>query len=152
MQPYSHLRVHNTSIYIRTEKQIRLFGSLVLLISRAWKGREREDPHTHTHTHTIRFHGMLRTDSTNATLHILYIGLTKHFASPFISRAWAGIVKSTQKLATGWTIRGSNPGGGEIFRNRPDRTWGPPAYGTRGTGSVSRGLKGRCVELTTHPN
>jgi hypothetical protein len=26
----------------------------------------------------------------------------------------------------GWTVRGSNPGGSEIFRNRPDRPWGPP--------------------------
>ena len=24
-----------------------------------------------------------------------------------------------------WTVRGSNPGGGEIFRTRPDRPWGP---------------------------
>ena len=23
-----------------------------------------------------------------------------------------------------WTVRGSNPGGGEIFRTRPDRPWG----------------------------
>ena len=29
-----------------------------------------------------------------------------------------------------WTVRGSNPGGGEIFRIRPD----PPSY-TMGTGS-----------------
>ena len=28
---------------------------------------------------------------------------------------------------TGWTARGSNPGGGEIFRTRPDRPWGPPS-------------------------
>ena len=26
----------------------------------------------------------------------------------------------------GWTVRGSNPGGGDIFRTRPDRPWGPP--------------------------
>jgi hypothetical protein len=26
----------------------------------------------------------------------------------------------------GWTVRGSNPGGDEIFRTRPDRPWGPP--------------------------
>ena len=26
----------------------------------------------------------------------------------------------------GWTVRGSNPGGGEIFRTRPDRSWGLP--------------------------
>ena len=29
------------------------------------------------------------------------------------------------RLATGWTVRGSNPGGGEIFRTCPDRPWGP---------------------------
>jgi hypothetical protein len=28
------------------------------------------------------------------------------------------------RLATGWTFQGSNPGGGEIFRTRPDRPWG----------------------------
>jgi hypothetical protein len=30
-------------------------------------------------------------------------------------------------LATGWTVRGSNPGGGEILRTRPDRPWGLPS-------------------------
>ena len=29
------------------------------------------------------------------------------------------------KLAAGWTARGSNPGGSEIFRTCPDRPWGP---------------------------
>jgi len=29
--------------------------------------------------------------------------------------------------ATGWTVRGSNPGGDEIFRTCPDRPWGPPS-------------------------
>ena len=28
---------------------------------------------------------------------------------------------------TGWTVRGSNPGGGEIFRTCPDLPWGPPS-------------------------
>ena len=28
-------------------------------------------------------------------------------------------------MATGWTIRGLNAGGGEIFRTCPDRPWGP---------------------------
>jgi hypothetical protein len=28
-------------------------------------------------------------------------------------------------MATGWTVRGSNPGEGEIFRTCPDRPWGP---------------------------
>ena len=30
-------------------------------------------------------------------------------------------------LATVWTVRGSNPGGGEIFPNCPYRPWGPPS-------------------------
>jgi hypothetical protein len=25
----------------------------------------------------------------------------------------------------GWAVWGSNPGGGEIFRTRPDRPWSP---------------------------
>ena len=29
------------------------------------------------------------------------------------------------RLATGWTVRGSNPGWGEIFRTCPDQPWGP---------------------------
>jgi len=30
-------------------------------------------------------------------------------------------------VGIGWTFRGSNPGGGEIFRTCPDRPWGPPS-------------------------
>jgi hypothetical protein len=30
-------------------------------------------------------------------------------------------------LDTGWTFRGSNPDGGEIFRTCPERPWGPPS-------------------------
>jgi hypothetical protein len=44
------------------------------------------------------------------------------------------------RLATDWTVRGSNPGGGEIFRKRPDRPWGPPSLPTIGTAS-SPGVK-----------
>jgi len=29
--------------------------------------------------------------------------------------------------ATGWTVRESNPGGGETFCTCPDRPWGPPS-------------------------
>jgi hypothetical protein len=49
--------------------------------------------------------------------------------------AWAGIAQSVQRLATGWTVRGSNPGGGEIFRTRPDRPCGLPSLLYNGTGS-----------------
>ena len=39
----------------------------------------------------------------------------------------AGIAQSVQRLATGWTVRGSNSGVGEIFRTCPDRPWGLPS-------------------------
>jgi len=32
-----------------------------------------------------------------------------------------------QRLATAWTVRGSDLSGGEIFHTRPDRTWSPPS-------------------------
>ena len=35
------------------------------------------------------------------------------------------VAQSVQRLATGWTVRGSNPGGGEIFLTYPDRPWCP---------------------------
>jgi hypothetical protein len=34
----------------------------------------------------------------------------------------------------GWAVRGSNPGGGEIFRTCPDRPWGPPSLLYNGHG------------------
>ena len=39
----------------------------------------------------------------------------------------ARIARSLQRIATGRTVRESNPGGGEVFRTRPDRSWGPPS-------------------------
>ena len=32
---------------------------------------------------------------------------------------WAGIAQSVQRLATGWTVRGSNLSGGDIFSTSP---------------------------------
>ena len=52
-------------------------------------------------------------------------------------------------VLSGWTVRGSNPGRGEIFRNYPDRTWVPPILlyngyrvipGGKMAGSLERGL------------
>jgi len=37
------------------------------------------------------------------------------------------VALSVHQLATGWTVRGSNPGGGEIFRTCSDMPWGPPS-------------------------
>jgi hypothetical protein len=38
-----------------------------------------------------------------------------------ITRRVGRVAQSVYRLATGWTIRRSNPGGGEIFRIYPDR-------------------------------
>ena len=35
------------------------------------------------------------------------------------------MAQSVQRLATRWTVPGSNRGEGEIFRTPPDRLWGP---------------------------
>jgi len=76
--------------------------------------------------------------------------------SPFVT--WHRVVwyigrTSPAGLATGWTIRGSNPGGDEIFRTCPDRLWGPPSllYCTMGTESFPGIKSGRGVTLTLHP-
>jgi hypothetical protein len=37
------------------------------------------------------------------------------------------VAQSVWRLATGWTVWGSNPGAGEIFRICPDQPWGPPS-------------------------
>jgi len=37
------------------------------------------------------------------------------------------VAQSVYRLATGWTIQWSNPGGDEIFHTCPDRPWGPPS-------------------------
>ena len=68
---------------------------------------------------------------------------------PPILQFAAGIAQSVQRLATGWTVRGPNPGGGDIFRTRPDWLWAHPASCTMGTGSL-QGVK-RAGRGTGHP-
>ena len=56
-------------------------------------------------------------------------------------------------VATGYGLDspGSNPGGGENFRNCTDRPWGPPSLLYNGY-RVFPGVKsGRGVTLTPHP-
>jgi hypothetical protein len=43
------------------------------------------------------------------------------------ARVWAWIAQSVSRLATDWTIRGSNLGEFEIFSVRPDRSWFAPS-------------------------
>ena len=49
------------------------------------------------------------------------------FLSSVIVLTMARMAQSVKRLATGWSVLGSNPGEGEIFRTCPDRSWGPPS-------------------------
>ena len=64
---------------------------------------------------------------------------------------WVAKAQSVLRLATGWTVRGSNPGGGGARFSAPVQT-GPGAHPASCT--ISTGLfpwvNGRGVALTTH--
>jgi hypothetical protein len=47
-------------------------------------------------------------------------------------------------------VRGSKPGGGEIFRTRPDRPWGPPSLLCNGFQLFPGGKAARAVALITN--
>jgi hypothetical protein len=70
------------------------------------------------------------------------------FVTPHQHRAWTGIAQSVYRLATGWTVQESNPGGGRGFSDRP---WAHPAFYTMGVGSFP-GVKrpGRGVDHSPH--
>jgi hypothetical protein len=58
----------------------------------------------------------------------------------------------TCTLATGWTVRGSNPIGDEIVCACPDRPWGPPNILYSGHRVSFPGVKCRDVVLVTQPH
>ena len=51
----------------------------------------------------------------------------------------------------GWTVRGSNPGGEELFRTHPDSPWGPSAsYAVRALSFSEVKRLGRGVNYPSH--
>ena len=78
-------------------------------------------------------------------------GEQKTFMSHEGFHGGVGIAQSTERLATGWTVRGSDPGGGEIFRTRPDQPWGATSI-LYNVYRVSPGVKwpGRGVDHPSH--
>ena len=43
------------------------------------------------------------------------------FIARYVFKLGAGMAQSVKRLATGWKVRGSNPGGSKIFLTYPDR-------------------------------
>jgi hypothetical protein len=79
---------------------------------------------------------------------IIYV-LLKENPLLYIKHMAAGTAQSVQRLAMYWTVRRSNPGEGEIFRNvHQTSPEAHPAPYTMDTGSPSRGQTGRDVALT----
>jgi hypothetical protein len=70
-----------------------------------------------------RIHVAAKNFTTNCLRHIILFDIFH----VLYKLQWAGLAQSVERLPTGWTVRGSNPGGGEIFRTCPDRPWGPPS-------------------------
>ena len=64
---------------------------------------------------------------------------------------WTGISQQLQRPVTGWTVRGSNSGGGEILCALPDRPWGPPSLLYNGYWVFPGGkAAGVCVDQPPH--
>jgi len=62
------------------------------------------------------------------------------------------VAQSVKRLATGWTVRGSNPGGeGRFFAPVQTGPGAQPASCTMGTGRFPGVKSGRSVTLTPHP-
>ena len=61
------------------------------------------------------------------------------------------VAQSVQRLATGWTVRGSNPGGIRIFGNCPDRSWGAPSLMYSGHWVFPGGKEWPGMTLIPHP-
>ena len=63
---------------------------------------------------------------------------------------WAGIAQSVQRLATGWAVRGSKPGGVRDFLHPSRPALGPTKPTIQWVAGLSRGVKrpGRGVD---HP-
>jgi hypothetical protein len=61
-------------------------------------------------------HKIMRTLPTQNYAHTSHTKLCAHLPQKIL------LMHSTQRK-----VRGSNPGGGEIFRATPDRPWGPPS-------------------------
>jgi len=75
--------------------------------------------------------------------------VTTGVVSTVCGASWAGGADYNLG-ATPKTVRGSNPGGGEIFRTCPDRPWGPSSLLYNGYRVLIELRSGRSVTLSPH--
>jgi hypothetical protein len=61
------------------------------------------------------------------------------------------VAQLVSQLAMGWTVQGSNPGGGEIFCTCPDRPWDPTSLLYKGYQVFLRSKEQLGQMLTPHP-
>jgi len=80
----------------------------------------------------------------------LHTNQSRSYLNHLVQYVKSGPGSVVGRLPTGWTVRGSNPGGGEIFRTCPDRPEDHTAFYTIGTGSFPGIRCGRCVTLSSH--
>ena len=67
------------------------------------------------------------------------------------TKFWGRVEQSVLLLATGWTVLGSKPGGGEILSTCPDRPWGPPSLLYNGYRVFPEGKERPGRVLIPHP-
>jgi hypothetical protein len=81
------------------------------------------------------FHTHVGEEYTSRSTELFVLTVSLLCSVIYVSEAWARIAQMVLRLATGWTVRGSNPGGVRFFAHVPT---GPGAHSvpcTMGTGS-----------------
>jgi hypothetical protein len=104
------------------------------------------DEWSYTSTSPSYVHDMRRANVTlTVTLRSFDVALGNVFIL-FSGPGW----RSQYSDITGWTVRGSNPGRGNIFRARPDRSWGPRSLLYNGYRVILWGKPAVRLPLSTH--
>lgn len=85
----------------------------------------------------------INTSRSSATTGIITVGT--------VPLKWTEIGYTVQRFITSWKVLGSNPAAGEIFRQFPDRPWGPTIFPYNGYRACLPELKLLGVSLISNP-
>ena len=102
--------------------------------------------------------GLLRLSTSTISFCLTQNKMFPHYCVLYIcvfrkSQVISRIIWKLYRLATGWTVQGSNPSGSEIFGTFTDRPWRPHSFLNKGYRVSFQGVKrpGRGVDQTTAP-